>query len=304
MTSWPSCCCCATPPGDPAPGAACRLAGRTPPARAGPGRPPPAPPCGPREPSGVNGLLEGVLGLASPWAYVVVAVLAGLEAAAFIGLVIPGEAAMLLGGVLAFSGRANLVVMMICAGDHPGNGTAGIASSAADPVGAVVTVRGTVSAASRQRGALKGSSQHSWSGPGLGWCGCRRRRCRRWRSTRCGVGGGERLYSWAWIVLHAEQDGDPGHHHLLIRRNHTTGERAYHRCYTPRPTSLSQLVRVAGQRWRIEESFQAGKGLTGLDQHQVRRWTSWQRWTTLAMLAHAFPPWPPQPNTGHRHRQD
>ena len=28
--------------------------------------------------------------------------------------------------------------------------------------------------------------------------------------------------------------------------------------------------------------------LTGLDQHQVRRWTSWHRWTTLAMLAHAF----------------
>ena len=46
--------------------------------------------------------------------------------------------------------------------------------------------------------------------------------------------------------------------------------------------------RVAGQRWRIEESFQAAKGLTGLDQHQVRRWTSWHRWTTLAMLAHAF----------------
>ena len=45
---------------------------------------------------------------------------------------------------------------------------------------------------------------------------------------------------------------------------------------------------VAGQRWRIEESFQAAKGLTGLDQHQVRRWTSWHRWTTLAMLAHAF----------------
>jgi hypothetical protein len=25
-----------------------------------------------------------------------------------------------------------------------------------------------------------------------------------------------------------------------------------------------------------------------LDQHQVRRWTSWHRWTTLAMLADAF----------------
>ena len=51
---------------------------------------------------------------------------------------------------------------------------------------------------------------------------------------------------------------------------------------------MSTLVRVAGQRWRIEESFQSAKGLVGLDQHQVRRWESWHRWTTLAMLAHAF----------------
>jgi hypothetical protein len=51
---------------------------------------------------------------------------------------------------------------------------------------------------------------------------------------------------------------------------------------------LRTLVAVAGQRWRIEESFQAAKGLVGLDQHQVRRWRSWHRWTTLAMLAHAF----------------
>ena len=51
---------------------------------------------------------------------------------------------------------------------------------------------------------------------------------------------------------------------------------------------LRELVRVAGRRWTIEESFQAGKGLAGLDEHQVRRWTSWQRWTLLAMLAHAL----------------
>jgi hypothetical protein len=36
-----------------------------------------------------------------------------------------------------------------------------------------------------------------------------------------------------------------------------------------------------------EENFQAGKGLTGLDEHQVRRWTSWYRWVTLAMLGAA-----------------
>jgi hypothetical protein len=39
---------------------------------------------------------------------------------------------------------------------------------------------------------------------------------------------------------------------------------------------------------RVAHPTQAAKGLTGLDQHQVRRWTSWHRWTTLAMLAHAF----------------
>jgi len=75
---------------------------------------------------------------------------------------------------------------------------------------------------------------------------------------------------------------------LLIRRNDRSGELAYLRCYSPRPVPLRTLVAVAGQRWRIEESFQAAKGLTGLDQHQVRRWRSWHRWTTLAMLAHAF----------------
>ncbi len=28
--------------------------------------------------------------------------------------------------------------------------------------------------------------------------------------------------------------------------------------------------------------------MTGLDEHQVRRWDSWYRWTNLAMLALAF----------------
>jgi SRSO17 transposase len=110
-----------------------------------------------------------------------------------------------------------------------------------------------------------------------------------WQHYSCGPGSkGPRYYDWAWIALLPEDDSDSGQHHLLIRRNDTTGELAYLRCYSPRQVPLSTLVRVAGQRWRIEESFQAAKGLVGLDQHQVRRWTSWHRWTTLAMLAHAF----------------
>ena len=112
---------------------------------------------------------------------------------------------------------------------------------------------------------------------------------RAWQKHSAGAGShGHRLYSWAWIALLPEDDTDTGQHHLLIRRNDRTGELAYLRCYTPHPVPLRTLVVVAGQRWRIEESIQAAKGLTGLDQHQVRRWVSWHRWTTLAMLAHAF----------------
>ncbi|MEV7346172.1 hypothetical protein [Streptomyces sp. NPDC093544] len=45
---------------------------------------------------------------------------------------------------------------------------------------------------------------------------------------------------------------------------------------------------MAGSRRRVEEFFQSGKGLAALDEHQVRRYASWSRWVTLAMLAHAF----------------
>lgn len=75
---------------------------------------------------------------------------------------------------------------------------------------------------------------------------------------------------------------------MLIRRNRTTGELAYYRCHSTRPAPLTTLVKVAGSRWRVEETFQREKGLAGLDEHQVRRYPSWARWVTLAMLAHAF----------------
>ncbi len=115
-----------------------------------------------------------------------------------------------------------------------------------------------------------------------------------WQTYSCGRGAkGHRDYAWAWVAIlpdpgDTDSDDRAGEHHLLIRRTRSSGELAYLRCWAPQPTSLAELVRVAGKRWRIEESFQSAKGLVGLDEHQVRRWTSWHRWTTLAMLAHAF----------------
>jgi len=111
---------------------------------------------------------------------------------------------------------------------------------------------------------------------------------RAWQRVSAGQGSkGPRLYDWAWITIDAAA-ASAGQRWLLIRRNNTTGELAYFRCYAPGPVPLATLVRVAGRRWTVEESFQAGKGLAGLDQHQVRRWASWHRWTILAMLASAF----------------
>lgn len=52
---------------------------------------------------------------------------------------------------------------------------------------------------------------------------------------------------------------------MLIRRNRTTGELAYYRCWSPTPVPLAALVRIAGSRWRVEETFQAH------EDHDLRR---------------------------------
>lgn len=106
---------------------------------------------------------------------------------------------------------------------------------------------------------------------------------REWQPRSCGPGAkGPRDYLWAWITT-ATQPGE--HRWLLIRRNRTTGELAFYLCWSPRPVPLNTLVRVAGSRWSIEEPFQTGKGQVGLDHYQVRSWTGWHRFITLAMLA-------------------
>ncbi len=53
-------------------------------------------------------------------------------------------------------------------------------------------------------------------------------------------------------------------------------------------TTLEELVKVAGARWRIESTFAETKGEFGLDEYEVRRWAGWHRHITLCLLAHAF----------------
>ncbi|OAH12443.1 IS701 family transposase [Streptomyces jeddahensis] len=105
-----------------------------------------------------------------------------------------------------------------------------------------------------------------------------------WQRRSAGNGAkGPRYYDWAWIRI-----GTGNHRHLLIRRNRSTGELAFYLCWSLTEVPASELVRVAGVRWSIEECFQAAKSQVGLDHYQVRHWTSWHRHITLAMLALAF----------------
>jgi SRSO17 transposase len=106
---------------------------------------------------------------------------------------------------------------------------------------------------------------------------------RGWQRLSCGAGSkGQRLYDWLLI--------DPGaqSHPLLVRRSITSGELAYYIIGTRHPVSLAELVRVAGGRWGVEETFQFAKNETGLDHYQVRRYDAWYRHITLSMLAAAF----------------
>lgn len=108
-----------------------------------------------------------------------------------------------------------------------------------------------------------------------------------WHRYRAGQGvKGPRWYAWAWARI--DESDAHGYRWLLIRRNLATGELAFYRCYAPTRQPLMALVKIAGSRWAVEESFQAAKGQIGLDHYQVRGWTAWHRHITLAMLALAL----------------
>jgi SRSO17 transposase len=106
-----------------------------------------------------------------------------------------------------------------------------------------------------------------------------------WEVRSAGQGSkGDRWYAWAWI-------GTASHRHsLLVRRHLKTGELAFHYCFAPEGqlASKARLIRAAGLRWPVEESFELGKGCFGLDQCQARLYTAILRHIVLVMAALAI----------------
>jgi SRSO17 transposase len=103
-----------------------------------------------------------------------------------------------------------------------------------------------------------------------------------WRAYSAGQGSkGERAYAWYWFDTALEG------HTLLVRKHRRTGKLAFHYCYLPpgQQVTLRTLIRAAGLRWPVEESFEHAKDDFGLDQSQVRTWTAIRRHTILVAAA-------------------
>jgi SRSO17 transposase len=109
---------------------------------------------------------------------------------------------------------------------------------------------------------------------------------RGWNRRSCGNGSkGRRLYDWAWIAT-----ASPRHQLLIRRKISDPAELAYYIAYVPDRyfCSLTDLIKVAGARWAIEDDFQDAKQSVGLDETQVRGYRAWKRHTALALAAYAL----------------
>ena len=60
----------------------------------------------------MSGLVAQLLAVPGPWAYAVIGLLVFVEAAFFVGFVVPGETAVLLGGLLASTGHLSLPALL------------------------------------------------------------------------------------------------------------------------------------------------------------------------------------------------
>ena len=117
-----------------------------------------------------------------------------------------------------------------------------------------------------------------------------------WQRLSAGTGTkGERLYDWAYLELadldaDEHQSGSRGQwtRGLLIRRTLTDRACAYFTTWCPAGTAIETLVKVEGQRWTIEDSFETAKNELGLDHNESRSWHGWHRHVSLVMLAFAM----------------
>jgi SRSO17 transposase len=111
----------------------------------------------------------------------------------------------------------------------------------------------------------------------------------RWRyfTIRDGEKGPLRVKALQQWVQTKDEDGGPGPRERLvvIRSLEKKPQTWYVLSNASKDTPLVAVVGAHGERHRIEELLEEGKGEVGLDHYEVRSWTGWHHHMTLTLLA-------------------
>jgi SRSO17 transposase len=89
------------------------------------------------------------------------------------------------------------------------------------------------------------------------------------------------------LVQTKDEDGRAGRPEriVVVRPVDHGGDITYALSNALSGVSLAELVRVKGERPRIEQALQMGKGEVGLSHYEVRSWVGWYHHMTLSLLA-------------------
>jgi SRSO17 transposase len=111
----------------------------------------------------------------------------------------------------------------------------------------------------------------------------------RWKTItlRAGEQGPLKVRALKRRVQTKDEDGrvGPVETLIVIRSLGPEARTGYALSNARRDERLARLVGVQGERHRIEEVLQEGKGEVGLGQYEVRSWVGWHHHMTLALLA-------------------
>ena len=111
----------------------------------------------------------------------------------------------------------------------------------------------------------------------------------RWKTItlRAGEQGPLKVRALKRRVQTKDEDGrvGPSETLVVIRSLGREAQTWYTLSNARRDERLPRLVGVHGERHRVEEVLQEGKGEVGLGQYEVRSWVGWHHHTTLALLA-------------------
>jgi SRSO17 transposase len=110
-----------------------------------------------------------------------------------------------------------------------------------------------------------------------------------WQNRRIGEGEkGPLVAGFARVRVHLDAARTPESERWLLLRNDANCQIKYALSNAPMDTPMTEMVRVSGARWPIEQCFAEEKSDLGLDHYEHRSWTAWHRHTRLVSLAQLF----------------